>query len=92
MHSREKWQSVLEDWQLSGLSASDYCRQKKIPLSSFSTWKVKLTGDVGKRRGLPRQLKASPFVELVTSPEVKEAPSRVVRITTAGGCVIEVPL
>jgi transposase-like protein len=38
----EKWQQYLLDYQQSGLTQSDWCRDKQIPVHQLSYWKKKL--------------------------------------------------
>ncbi len=52
---RSYWSKHISAWQQSGLSQSEYCRQKDIPLTSFGNWKSKLNID---------SVTASQFVEL----------------------------
>lgn len=33
---RQNWEQVLEEYRGSGMSQADFCRERKIPLSSFS--------------------------------------------------------
>jgi len=54
-HGREYWSNHIDAWQESGLSQAGYCRQKKIPLSSFGNWKSKLYNE---------SVSATPFIEL----------------------------
>ena len=37
--NQQRWQSIIEDWQQSGLSQSQYCRQHRIKVSRFYSWK-----------------------------------------------------
>lgn len=43
--SRSEWFSRIEDWQKSGLTQVDYCRQHQFSLSSFYHW----IGNIAKR-------------------------------------------
>ena len=40
--NQQRWQSIIEDWQQSGLSQSQYCRQHRIKVSRFYSWKNQL--------------------------------------------------
>lgn len=45
MTSTEKaacWQQHITDWQQSGLSQQDYCKQHELTLSSFGYWRKRL--------------------------------------------------
>ena len=33
---RNNWEQILQDYRSSGISQADFCRERKIPLSSFS--------------------------------------------------------
>ena len=37
-----QWKQILEKWQSSGLTVSQFCRDHKIPTSAFYRWKIKL--------------------------------------------------
>lgn len=37
------WQHHIAQWQSSGLSQAEYCRQNKITNHQFSYWKIKLS-------------------------------------------------
>lgn len=41
--SRDQWQSIIDDFSLSGLSAPKFCEQNDIPYGSFSKWRLKLS-------------------------------------------------
>lgn len=41
-YTPEEWGEILEDYVKSGLSAATYCKEKRIPTSSFYGWKRKL--------------------------------------------------
>ena len=40
----QEWESVIKDWQDSGLSQSEYCRRAGIKDSRFGYWWRKLKG------------------------------------------------
>ena len=40
--SQEKWQTIIEDQQTSGLTIIDYCQQQKLATSSFYAFRNKL--------------------------------------------------
>lgn len=37
--NQQRWQSIIDDWQQSGLSQSQYCRQHSINVNRFYAWK-----------------------------------------------------
>ena len=39
---REYWEMVLEEYESSGVSKSEYCRVNDIPISTFNYWLDKL--------------------------------------------------
>lgn len=41
--ARSYWHGVLERWQQSGLSVSQFCREHRISESGFYTWRKKLS-------------------------------------------------
>lgn len=54
-HNQNYWEKHITTWQGSGLTQSEYCKQNKIPLSSFANWKKKININ---------PIPASPFIEL----------------------------
>ena len=40
--SASQWKQIIERWQGSGLSVSQFCRDHTIPTSAFYRWKTKL--------------------------------------------------
>jgi len=40
--SRGQWEAIIDEQERGGLSASDYCRDKSIGLSSFYHWRRRL--------------------------------------------------
>lgn len=38
-HVREKWEALMQDWQASRLSVTEWCRQKDIQYHQFYYWK-----------------------------------------------------
>ncbi|MFA7556009.1 MAG: transposase [Spongiibacteraceae bacterium] len=45
--SREQWQSIIDNFAQSTLSAPAYCEQNNIPYSSFAKWRPKLSEQPG---------------------------------------------
>ncbi|WP_250656355.1 IS66 family insertion sequence element accessory protein TnpA [Alkalimarinus coralli] len=41
--NESQWQTVLADFQQSGLTQKQYCKQNHIAHSTFSKWKAQLT-------------------------------------------------
>lgn len=41
--SREQWQSIINDFAQSTLSAPAYCQQHDIPYGSFAKWRIRLS-------------------------------------------------
>ena len=40
--SREQWQSIIDDFSTSDLSAPKFCKQNDLPYGSFAKWRQKL--------------------------------------------------
>ncbi len=36
------WRQVLVDWEATGLSGAEYCRDKQLPYTQFSDWRKRL--------------------------------------------------
>ena len=43
---REYWEMVLEEYESSGVSKSEYCRVNDIPISTFNYWLDKLDASI----------------------------------------------
>lgn len=59
--SPEQWQSLIEQWQQSGLSAMAFCQQNQLGYASFCQWRKRLCGT-------PPKSEASPFIDLGSVP------------------------
>jgi hypothetical protein len=71
------WRSVVGQWEWSGLSQVEFCRQRGINGGTFAWWKRRLrraSGDLPARRGRPRKV-AERFVEVrvASASEVEPA-------------------
>lgn len=62
--SREQWQSIIDDFNTSGLSGPKFCDAQQIPYASFIKWRQKLSGaaDVSKTNAV-----AASFLDLSSS-------------------------
>ncbi|MGY5615409.1 IS66 family insertion sequence element accessory protein TnpA [Vibrio brasiliensis] len=40
----DDWQAIIDQFQTSGLKASEFCRQNNITASNFYVWRKKLLG------------------------------------------------
>lgn len=40
--AQKRWQEICEDWAQSGMSVSQYCREKNIPRVQFMSWREKI--------------------------------------------------
>lgn len=41
--SAEQWQSLIEQWQLGGQSAKQFCAEQALGYASFCQWRKRLT-------------------------------------------------
>ncbi len=41
--TRDQWQTILDDFVASGLSAPQFCKQHNLPYGSFANWRQKLS-------------------------------------------------
>jgi hypothetical protein len=41
--ARERWRGIVEQQRTSGLNVAAYCRQTRVPASSFLAWRRKLS-------------------------------------------------
>jgi hypothetical protein len=73
------WGGHIKDWQQSGLSQADYCRQNKLPDHQLTYWKKRI-------------LKKEPTVSFIPLVLPGQQPSnyRGIRVTTPNGFTIEI--
>jgi hypothetical protein len=64
VHSIEEWREIFRQQQASGLPATVFCRQQRVPQASFYAWRRKLR-DAGSRRKLR---KSTGFAEVKVAP------------------------
>ena len=91
---KRNWPKVFQDWKESGLSQSEYCVIHKIHRKVFLRNLERFEANQ-ELVAAPSTINSKPslnqdnFVELKVSQPM---PSCSIKITTAAGCVIEVPL
>lgn len=65
--NREQWQSLIQQWQQTDLSASAFCEQQALGYASFCKWRKRLTEDK------PQTAASSPeFISLSPMAPVSE--------------------
>ena len=81
--SAAEWRRVFEKCEASGLSALAFCRQEKIPRSTFTRWQQRL-------RVAPSPPEAARFVELPLGATGEDAllSSAVLELSLPGGVVL----
>ena len=85
------WEKVFSDWEKSGLSRSEYCREKGINQGVFQRNFKKLKWSSSIQHDLAVNEEKKPaFVEVMADPI--PSPDSLLRITTRSGCVLEIPL
>ncbi|WP_308365343.1 MULTISPECIES: IS66 family insertion sequence element accessory protein TnpB [unclassified Microbulbifer] len=62
--SAEQWQSLIDEWQVSGMPATQFCTERTIGYASFCQWRKRLaTPDLN----IVQDRKAEPdFIDLAT--------------------------
>lgn len=97
--SETDWFSLVEAWQSSGLSQSEFCKSKKLSPSSFYNWQIRYRKKHPDRRvsGVFTKIMApSPrFIEIANDARTRlseEDNSRVLKIKTSYGWSVELPL
>jgi transposase-like protein len=48
----DDWQTIIDQYQASGLKASEFCRQNNITASNFYVWRKKLLGETNLEQNL----------------------------------------
>jgi len=89
----EKWSQIFLDWEQSGLSKAEFCRQRKLSQSTFQIWYRKL----GKSSPTIRTSKdeTQEFVELHIPRDLNASlppQVRLLKIRTSYGATVEIPL
>lgn len=75
---RELWEDRIKNWQQSGLSQKDYCRQNNLRDNQLTYWKKRI-------------LRTEPPVSFVpvTVPDQHSSHQPLIRVTTPNGFKIE---
>ena len=100
-HTKEQKAKLCKEWSASGLSQSEFCRQKDLKIATFSTWLKKLAV-TKKTKGVeaPRRKakKAASFIPLSLSDnsgrskeESNEPEAKCFKITLLDKIVISLP-
>ena len=76
--SKKQWQKIILDQPTSGLSTSQYCKNKNINISNFYAWRKRLGSNESPKPGFLRLIKPS-------FPALRD-----LRIETPNGYKIEV--
>lgn len=89
MERRRHWSKVIRDQKASGLSISEFCRQREVSTASFYNWRRKLA-ELELESSTERNETAAKFVpiEISAPPAVARAGCEVV---LPDGCRIIVP-
>ena len=80
------WLHLLEERGKSGLSVTEYCRQRRIPVSQFYWWQRQLCQRDGEAQPRP----ASDRQRFI--PVRLPAVLPVVEVVHPGGCVVRLPI
>ncbi len=87
------WPAVISDWEQSGLTKSEFCRNRGVTEASFYSHLKKIKGS--NNTSSSEVIKEESFIELsagIRSPRKQEQLAKVVVINTSYGCRIEIPL
>lgn len=94
-----RWKARIEQQMASGMTQRDWCKENRVNESCFSSWKVRIQGDIAQEQSrfsvsnalvdvsqllLPVDDKPNP------SPEPAECQTRVAATIEASGCKIHV--
>jgi len=66
--NREEWRRRIEEWEASGLTQVEYCKQKELKISAFLYWRKKFSEK--------KPTRAS-FVEVPLPPTPRFSPIRI---------------
>jgi transposase-like protein len=91
---RKKWsdsqkKKFISDWKDSGLTRADFCKKIGVSLTGFDKWRRKF----GSAEDIEREKQPKiEFLELSPISDGDKTISKVLRIVSSYGAVIEVPL
>ncbi|RYZ87104.1 MAG: hypothetical protein EOP04_12455 [Proteobacteria bacterium] len=84
--SKIQTRALLAEWRQSGLSQIEFCRIKSIGVSTFQSWLKK------ENKFTENHPPAFSFVEVVKEATASSYQSRILRLTTSYGLLLEIPL
>jgi transposase len=59
---RQFWQMVIETWQASGMSVSNFCKAEGLSQGAFYSWRKRLSGRHSQRK--EQSSSSPPFIEV----------------------------
>ncbi len=100
VRSEEDWRALLSSWHTSGLTKREFCDHHQTSVSAFYIWAKKLGISLEPGTLVPSKIKTAArslpdFVELDLpnlSDKLNQKESRMIRIITSYGAVLEMPL
>lgn len=87
------WRGVIDQQKLSGLSITEFCRERKIHMGSFFNWRKRLTPSLPAPLPVPAT-SATPtakFIPLELPPPSNASSHAGVEIVLPSGCRLVVP-
>ena len=82
---REQWAAIMREYELGGIPAKAFCKQKGLALSTFTRWRREL-----KLHPVPAQAQFVPVTQPATgAPSASQPPLRV-ELDLGGGMVLRV--
>lgn len=74
---QRRWADILEDWRFSGLSQTEYCRQRGLNIRQFYSYKSRLA-----KRTAP-VAEAGEFIPVAVAPQPPQDDAIVIRVGSA---------
>lgn len=62
--SPAEWKHLVDQHHQSGLSATNFCRERQLPYVSFCKWRSRLAASVDTRPSQPVESTSSEFIDL----------------------------
>ena len=78
------WKALIEEWSQSGKTPLIFCREKKIAISGFYTWRNRLFPE-----GINSKVSTPAFLPVQVEKPSYEPPSKGLVITYPNGCKVE---
>jgi transposase-like protein len=85
----DAWREVVERYESSGQSVSEFCKREGLCVSSFKRWRPRVGEDL-QEQVVPPAIAAGEFVDLGTIPRSGDAARFEVRLDLGAGMTLHI--